>query len=188
MASFFGQQNMWYSCTARLRELTSVISKQRSEHAKFNPQTQEANGLQGQTSTWRSPPVRIMIYHIYHNSQYISMQILPMIIVKLTLPFRKNYLLITEFPNLFGIIDTNVHTIQCTAQMILPFGFIPITSLQEYHGPPVYWQTIPDMLKAHQIITESGLPNFMKCRIPIQTRLKPQVCENIWPTTGMGKL
>ena len=67
------------------------------------------------------------------------------------------------------------HYLQCTAQMDTHFGFIPITPLQEYHGPPIHWQTIPDMLKAHKIITESRLPNFMKCRIPVQTHLKPQV-------------
>ena len=40
------------------------------------------------------------------------------------------------------------------------------------------------MLKAHKIITESRLPNFMKCRIPVQTHLKPQVWQkyltNYW--------
>ena len=69
------------------------------------------------------------------------------------------------------------HYSECMAQMTVPFGFIPITSLQEYHGPPIHWQTIPDMLKAYKIITESGLPNFMKCRIPVQTHLKPQAWE-----------
>ena len=76
------------------------------------------------------------------------------------------------------------HYLQCTEQMMVPFGFIPITSLQEYHGPPIHWQTVPDMLKAHKIIIESGLPNFMKCRIPVQTHLKPQAWKkyltNYW--------
>ena len=43
------------------------------------------------------------------------------------------------------------HYLECTAQMAAHFGFIPITTLQEYHGPPIHWQTIPDMLKAHKL-------------------------------------
>ena len=66
------------------------------------------------------------------------------------------------------------HYLQCTAQMTVPFGYIPITPLQEYIGLPNHWQTTPDILIANKIIPQSGLPNFMECRIPVQTHLQPQ--------------
>ena len=51
------------------------------------------------------------------------------------------------------------------------FGFLPTSPLKIYTGDPVYWETIPDLIKAHKLIRQSGLPNFLKCRIPVQSGL-----------------
>ena len=51
------------------------------------------------------------------------------------------------------------------------FGFLPTSPLKIYNGDPIYWDTIPDLIKAHKIIRQSGLPNFLKCRIPVQSGL-----------------
>ena len=55
------------------------------------------------------------------------------------------------------------------------FGFIPLTDVKTYQGPPVTWHNNIDILEAHSIIRNSGVPNFLKCRIPVQTQLKPKV-------------
>ena len=64
------------------------------------------------------------------------------------------------------------------------FGFIPLTDVKTYQGPPVTWPPGIDILEAHSIIRNSGVPNFLKCRIPVQTQLNPKVwaqkLENYW--------
>ena len=57
----------------------------------------------------------------------------------------------------------------------LPFGFIPKGPLTLYTGPPVVWQSVPDILQAHFMIKTSGLPNYLACRIPIESQLQ---CKN----------
>ena len=51
------------------------------------------------------------------------------------------------------------------------FGFLPTSPLKIYTGDPAYWETILDLIKAHKLIRQSGLPNFLKCRIPVQSGL-----------------
>ena len=41
-----------------------------------------------------------------------------------------------------------------------------------YTGHDVTWGNIPTILQAHATVRQSGLPNFMGCRIPVQTQLK----------------
>ena len=64
------------------------------------------------------------------------------------------------------------------------FGFIPLTDVKTYQGPPIQWDKEIDILEAHSIIRNSGVPNFLKCRIPIQTQLRPKVwaqkLKNYW--------
>ena len=58
------------------------------------------------------------------------------------------------------------------------FGYVPLTDLKIYTGPPVTWDVIPDIIQAHNLVQESGVPNFLKCRIPVETNLN----ANIWRT------
>ena len=51
------------------------------------------------------------------------------------------------------------------------FGFIPKAPLQVYTGEVVHWQDIPNTLEAHQLIKATKIPNYMKCRIPVQSGL-----------------
>ena len=51
------------------------------------------------------------------------------------------------------------------------FGFIPKSPLQLYTGEVVHWENIPDTLQAHQLIQDTKMPNYMKCRIPVQSGL-----------------
>ena len=55
------------------------------------------------------------------------------------------------------------------------FGFIPLTDVKTYEGPPITWNKPTDILEAHSIICNSGVPNFLKCRITFQTQLRPKV-------------
>ena len=54
------------------------------------------------------------------------------------------------------------------------FGFIPLTALKTYNGNPVHYDQIPDIITAHNIVTKTGLPNFLGARIPIASQLHPQ--------------
>ena len=53
------------------------------------------------------------------------------------------------------------------------FGFKPLGELQLYSGRPVFWNTSPDIFSTHYMIKDSGVLNFMKCRIPVQSNLNP---------------
>ena len=51
------------------------------------------------------------------------------------------------------------------------FIFSPTSPLWIYTRKPVYWETITDLIKAHKLIRDSGLPNFHKCHILVQSGL-----------------
>ena len=71
----------------------------------------------------------------------------------------------------------NTDQVQSMARVIddtkkkLQFGFMPAETLQLYTGDPVYYQTIPDIISTHLMIRNSGLPNFLKCHIPVTSKL-----------------
>ena len=62
----------------------------------------------------------------------------------------------------------------CVAQNGGDLGYIPLNDLTIYHGPHIFWEKIPDILEANKIICDSGVPNFLKSRIPVPTQLKPE--------------
>ena len=39
-------------------------------------------------------------------------------------------------------------------------GYIPLQNLKLYEGPPVFWEKVPDILQAHKIIRQSGVPVY----------------------------
>ena len=51
------------------------------------------------------------------------------------------------------------------------FGSIPRSSLQLYKGPPVNWDNAPDILQTHKLVKDSKLPNYLGCRIPVDSGL-----------------
>ena len=51
------------------------------------------------------------------------------------------------------------------------FGFCPLTPFTLYKGSPVHWDRIPDDLQAHEIIKNTGKPNFLAARIPVHSQL-----------------
>ena len=63
--------------------------------------------------------------------------------------------------------------VACLTQNGGDFGYIPLNDLLVYNGPHVFWEKVPDILEAHNIIRHSGVPNFLKARIPVVTQLNP---------------
>ena len=53
----------------------------------------------------------------------------------------------------------------------LQFGFIPQGPLKLYVGDPVSWEYVPNVIRSHLLIRDSGLPNYLGCRIPVQSHL-----------------
>ena len=51
------------------------------------------------------------------------------------------------------------------------FGFIPKSSLRLYTGPTVTWNEVPHIFQAHALVKNSKLPNYMGCRIPVNSGL-----------------
>ena len=51
------------------------------------------------------------------------------------------------------------------------YGFIPISPLHLYTGEPTYYQNIPDSIRLHRIVSQSGKPNYLDCRIPVNSQL-----------------
>ena len=64
----------------------------------------------------------------------------------------------------------------CLKQNNGTFGYVPLTDLKIYTGLPVKWDIIPDIIQAHNLVRQSGVPNFLKCHIPVETKLN----VNIW--------
>ena len=60
----------------------------------------------------------------------------------------------------------------CLYQNDNAFGFVPLNDLMVYTGKEVIWGSIPDIVEAHRKIRNSGLPNFMGLRVPVQSQLK----------------
>ena len=63
------------------------------------------------------------------------------------------------------------HNEQCIMQTGGQFGFIPQTDLKLYDEEVVHWDIIPDIIQSHYIVKSSGLPKFLKSRIPVNTNL-----------------
>ena len=63
------------------------------------------------------------------------------------------------------------HNEQCIMQTGGQFGFVPQTDLKLYDGEVVHWDIIPDIIQSHYIVKSSGLPKFLKSRIPVNTNL-----------------
>ena len=72
------------------------------------------------------------------------------------------------FKNRFQSLDYK----NCLYQNDKLFGFVPLNDLMVYTGPEVVWGSIPDIVEAHKKILNSGIPNFMGMRIPVQSQLK----------------
>ena len=64
------------------------------------------------------------------------------------------------------------------------FGFIPKGPLKLYDGNPTTCNCISDIIRAHLMIKDSGIPNYIGCRIPVASNLKchiwSQNLQNYW--------
>ena len=60
---------------------------------------------------------------------------------------------------------------KCKEQIGTKFGCVPLAPIYVYTGPTRHRDSIPDILTAHKLIRQSGLPNFLGLRIPVRTNL-----------------
>ena len=51
------------------------------------------------------------------------------------------------------------------------FGCLPLSPILLYNGDPKHRSEVLDVLQAHRLIRESGVPNFWGLRIPVKTQL-----------------
>ena len=47
----------------------------------------------------------------------------------------------------------------------------PLSPILLYNGNPSHRLNVSDMLQAHRLIRQSGLPNFLGLKIPVKTQL-----------------
>ena len=64
-----------------------------------------------------------------------------------------------------------VDYVNCSEQNGTHFGFIPLTPLQVYTGAQTFNTVIQDLVALHGTVKASNLPNFMSCRIPLESQL-----------------
>ena len=50
---------------------------------------------------------------------------------------------------------------QCKEQNGVDFGCVPLSPIKLFTGDPTYWENIPDIITAHKLIRQSGIPNFL---------------------------
>ena len=62
---------------------------------------------------------------------------------------------------------------RCTQQNGFEFGAVPLTPIKLYEGKQTGNQPIFDIIQLHNTVHQSNRPNFLGCRIPVQTQLKP---------------
>ena len=62
-------------------------------------------------------------------------------------------------------------TVKSLQQLGSEFGCIPHGEFNLYTGSPVFWQLVPDITQAHNLVRASGVPNFGGQRIPIKSDL-----------------
>ena len=43
--------------------------------------------------------------------------------------------------------------------------FIPLADIKLYQRPAKHWDIVPDLIQAHRMVTDGGLPSFLLCRI-----------------------
>ena len=60
---------------------------------------------------------------------------------------------------------------KCKAQIGTKFGCVPLAPIYVHKGQSQVWESVPDVLTAHKLIRDSGLPNFLGLRIPVETNL-----------------
>ena len=63
---------------------------------------------------------------------------------------------------------------RCVQQNGFDFGAVPLTPIKLYEGKTTNNQPILDIIRLHNIVRQSDCPNFLGCRIPVQTQLKPR--------------
>ena len=61
--------------------------------------------------------------------------------------------------------------INCIKGQVNKFGFCPISQLQLYEGPQVYWKSIPSIFEALDVVKQSGRPNFLAFRITVESQV-----------------
>ena len=57
--------------------------------------------------------------------------------------------------------------VNCVHQNGKDFGFLPLNNLMVYTGDDIIWSEVPPIVAAHNIVKNSGKPNFMGARIPV---------------------
>ena len=70
------------------------------------------------------------------------------------------------------MINESVAHKKCREQIGSKFGCIPVSEIVSFDGTPTYLKEVPNIIQAHNLIRNSGLPNFLGLRIPVATRLK----------------
>ena len=63
---------------------------------------------------------------------------------------------------------------RCTQQNGFEFGAVPLTPIKLYEGKTTNNQPILDIIQLHNTVRRTNCPNFLGCRIPVQTQLKPR--------------
>ena len=48
----------------------------------------------------------------------------------------------------------------CISQNNDTFGYVPLTDLKIYTGPPVKWDIVSHIIEAHNLVRQSGVPIF----------------------------
>ena len=61
--------------------------------------------------------------------------------------------------------------VNCSQQNGTQFGFIPLTHLKVYTGEHISNNAVHDIVDLHTTVKASSLPNFMACRIRLQSQL-----------------
>ena len=58
---------------------------------------------------------------------------------------------------------------RCTQQNGFEFGTVPLTPIKLYEGKQTGNQPVLDIIRLHYLVRQSNCPNFLGCRIPVQT-------------------
>ena len=83
--------------------------------------------------------------------------------------YSNTAILLHVWKNRFQCVDFQ----RCTQQNGFEFGAVSLTPIKLYEDKQTGNQPILDIIQLHHLVCQSNCPNFLGCRIPVQTQLKP---------------
>ena len=84
---------------------------------------------------------------------------------------KESVTLVASLQNNTQIVDQDPVVLKAKQQLGTAFRCLLLPGITLFNADPIYYERIPDIIQAHRLVRQSGMPNLLGLRIPIQTQL-----------------